>query len=777
MFKSPIVFSLLSSLVLAACDRPARTVEGNPAKKELTLVEAGAALSEIVVAKDALPQVAFAARELQEHIKKMSGAELPIVHSVSPEVPHPIFVGESEETRARNLSVDDLAMEGYRIVVNDHYVALLGRDATFPPVPEGFRSNEDLPGLTEEWQKFTGRDWLLPRNGLYDPRNFNAELGFSAYDPTGTLFAVYAFLEELGVRWYSPYEDGMVLPEKKTLRVPDQDLAVNPVFSRRFMRWGGFPSNDLEGFLWFKRQKLGMSEMTWFCHGTPHVTNNTRESHPEYRAVIDGVIPDPYGRKTAGVPRLAPPLRDAMIEFGNKFFEYFPDIPTFAAAPADGFVKIDDRDAAAGWDRKERGETARLSDYVWTFVNDVAKGLGKTHPDKIVMGLAYSNARGVPEDLEKLEPNVGIAYCQNRSLVMVDPQRKAEMEAERKAWLEKLPSGEFYIWEYYLNHQEKYGLAGVPVIFTAIMQEDAKSLRGLSKGEYVECSYGSGKMLNPALNHYPYMVQARLYWDPDMDLTAFLQEYCDTFYGPASAEMKEFFQFAEEVWMRNAPRNLTETNAFLQPADAERYADLLAAAAAKAGNSVYGRRVAAVVAECEPMFKKFEGKKTYARGVKALENGDTALAVQLFQEAADQSADSEGRLEALLQRAKIQNETLGDRKGAADSWLAIWNIPPKSLPNAKRSHRLDSLIKAAIALREEGQLDEALQALAEYEIRNQNGYWNFQILQEQGRIARLQGQDEKAHQLFSRALEQPNVPEAARARLEKELRKSSSDHS
>ena len=61
-----------------------------------------------------------------------------------------------------------------------------------------------------------------------------------------------------------------------------------------------------------------------------------------------------------------------------------------------------------------------------------------------------------------------------------------------------------------------------------------------------------GKMWG--IDHLTIYLKARLYWEPGLDLAGFLDEYYTLFYGPAAAEMREFFEFAEQVWMRPAPR-------------------------------------------------------------------------------------------------------------------------------------------------------------------------------------------------------------------------------
>ncbi len=741
------------------------------ASAALELVKDGKPVSEIIVEKEALPQVHFAALELQGHLEKISGARLPIVHEPSQNVT-PIYVGESRYTREAGITTDHLAMEGYEIVATDEALFLVGRDAVFPAYPRGFKSADDIQRLTKEWQDYVGENWDLPRNGLYDPRNFSEQLGFSIYDPTGTLFGVYAFLEQLGVRWYMPYGDyGTVIPQLATVSVPVQKTAASPVFSRRYMRWS-FPSADLDGFLWFKRQKLGMSEMVWFCHGTPYVTKFTAETNPEYRAEVGGA--PGRSKRNVGVPRLAPPLRDAMIRFGDKFFDRYPEMNTWPAAPADGFAELDDRDAAAGWDRRERGPSGQFSDYVWTFVNEVGKGVALEHPDKTVLGLAYSNARWVPMNINKLNPNVGVVFCQWRSKEFIDPANHAEIVKQRTEWVKKMDSKEFYIWEYFLNHEAKYRLAGVPVIFTKLIQEDTRSLRGISKGEYVECSYGPGQMLNPALNHYPYMVQARLYWNPDLDLAAFLNEYCELFYGPARAEMKEFFIFAEEVWTRNEPRDISEGKGFLKPADIERFEDILGRAKSKAGDTVYGKRIAAIMDECKPMKGIFGSYEAYTAATAQMNAGQPKAAIPLFQQALNLAQDNTSRADALFSLGEAFQAT-GDNAGAIKTWEVLWKIPHNSLPIPKRKMLPNSRLTAVEIYRSEKNYRMAQQLLEAYDITNVDMLLRLKMVQIAGDIAAEMGDYKKADEKYRQALAEKGIPPSLVAPIEAKLKKLPAD--
>ncbi len=602
------------------------------------LVRDGKPVAEIVIAEDPLPQVTLAAAELREHIRKISGAELDIVNRPSGTL-LPVYVGESSFTRQLGLELDGVENEGYRIVVTNEFVALFGHDEVFPFYPRGFDDASKRPELLKEWQEFAGQEWDFPFLQFYDPRNFNEEFGFSLFDPSGTLFAVYDVLEQLGVRWFMPHHGiGTVIPEKKDVVLALQDEVTEPVFNRRYLRvgWG----SDGDTFLWSKRQRLGVSELIWNCHGTSRATRYfDATSHPELFAIMGG---DPIPRGGSFLPRLAEPLEEMMASYADAFFRWFPETRHVSVGPADAFTSIDERDVEAGWLKEERGGRGRLSDYVWTFIDGVAEKVAQTHPDKVVMGLAYSYYREPPESFDQLAPNVGVTFCQNRS-GFHNPEVRDAILSERKAWNELMQNDEFYVWEYYLWHRgpDHHGtgqLWGVPVIFWNTIVEDARMLRGISQGEYIEAwPLQSRKMWG--INHMTMYLQARVYWEPDLDLDAFLNEYYTMFYGPAADEMREFFEFAESVWMRPESRTITQDGGFLRRADVERYFEILGRARAAAGDTVYGERVDLIIEECQPMLTIWQklqriGPEFRAPAISARPHVDGDLSKSLWRTAA-----------------------------------------------------------------------------------------------------------------------------------------------
>ncbi len=85
------------------------------------------------------------------------------------------------------------------------------------------------------------------------------------FGDTGTLFGVYALLEQLGVRWYAPGEWGRVVPEARTVRLALQETVQAP--SCKIRRLGGWMSSNTG---WWIRQRQGTDiERAKGRHGMP----------------------------------------------------------------------------------------------------------------------------------------------------------------------------------------------------------------------------------------------------------------------------------------------------------------------------------------------------------------------------------------------------------------------------------------------------------------------------------------------------------------------------
>lgn len=82
---------------------------------DFTLTRDGKPAATIVTAAEPTVAAAFAAQELQEHVKRITGAVLPIVSDRADVAGPRILVGQSKASRSLSLPVDQLKSQEYLI--------------------------------------------------------------------------------------------------------------------------------------------------------------------------------------------------------------------------------------------------------------------------------------------------------------------------------------------------------------------------------------------------------------------------------------------------------------------------------------------------------------------------------------------------------------------------------------------------------------------------------------------------------------------------------------
>jgi len=543
---------------------------------EVALVRDGKGLAEIVVAADAPAIVKYAADELQTYVRKMSGAELPI--TTKPSAGRvAVYVGESPFVSKLGVRTDDLRTDGFRVAADAGWVALVGRD-------------------------FKGEPWSSGAHPFRKSETYNTELGLWAFGEAGSLFAVYEFLHDQGVRWYAPGELGEVVPQKPTILIAEGIKKVEPNYRYRYLYFVNFPRSKSHA-RWFRRLRCGGAAPVYANHSLNRVLNEKlTRTHPDWFAMYDGkrLLKPKY---TYGyMPCLSGEgFFEAVVERTRKYFDKKPQEEVCAVMPPDSF-----RPCTCPKCRRlltpVRGEQGLASDYVWDFVNRVAIEVKKTHPGKKISCCAYSRYLLPPTRIKRMSDNVVVVICQSRAH-MLDAEYAKMIEDVRAGWARILPSREFYVWEYYLTNRY-HRMHGLPGFYTALIEEDLKSLRDFARGEFVECNRGPNKNLaDVMLNNLNIYLTARLYWEPNLNAAALKEEYYRLFFGPAAATMKRFYEESEKIWMRPVPPKVRYRNMrkLIGEKDVKRLFDLLEAARAQAGKGVYAERVEWMMKDCTPL--------------------------------------------------------------------------------------------------------------------------------------------------------------------------------
>ncbi|MHC4873670.1 MAG: hypothetical protein ACYTFY_17630 [Planctomycetota bacterium] len=238
------------------------------------LVKNNAPAAEIIIAEDATPSVKTAATELQRHLEKISGAKLSIVNSISPDVKNQVYIGKSKFTEKLGLTLTDVKDDGFKIIAKDNYLILAGKELYVTKTFDSFKKIHRRQRQAE-WEKFTGQNWRFPPMHAY--RDFSEERGFHTQDGTGSLYAVYEFLEQLGMRWYMPVKEiGIVYPKLADIVVKDQSLKKEPEFSQRILADPSVGKYTNE-FLWHKSMKVGTSFVLPIYHSLSGIMLHRRK--------------------------------------------------------------------------------------------------------------------------------------------------------------------------------------------------------------------------------------------------------------------------------------------------------------------------------------------------------------------------------------------------------------------------------------------------------------------------------------------------------------------
>ncbi|MFN2351673.1 MAG: DUF4838 domain-containing protein [Kiritimatiellia bacterium] len=596
---------------LAACTRATR-----PA-----LVHNGQPRAAIVVAAEQPRMVSLAAMELQHYLEKISGARLPVVTEPSTNYPCSIYVGQSPYTDQLGVNAEGLKYGAYRMVSVPNGLVLLGSDFDFVPPEPWPAKRGDVPQMEAQWDAVVGTNtataWVYPfRSGFkswWNPGGFTQQItnrygadvtnwwdpgtGFSAgiwlQDEGGSLNAVYAFLNTLGARWYMPGELGEVIPILSTITLPDLNETVKPDFDMRAYFWYNYAAFPFEDMIWARRMGANSGYETLgnigHAHGLHfvHSRKEMQEAHPEYYALRNGERVTDY-RGMGHVCFASEGLFRETVNFARFMFDRY-NAPHFSLWPVDGFHHC----------QCDVCREIPSSDLVWGFVDRVARELYKTHPDRMISCGAYTPYIQPPKTVEKFTPNVAVFIANAGRPLMDDPERWKAYWKRVEGWQSKVAPGNILRVE-----NNRYGLARqFPIIHPRNMVKDLQALKGISRGENSEESQSQARWHSPGLDHLTLYVQSRFFWDADQDLDTLLGEYYTLFYGPVALEMRAALEFAETHYSRtDTSRNGGRCDPQNVPtADRVRLGELLQAARAKAGDTIYGQRIQVIIDELPPL--------------------------------------------------------------------------------------------------------------------------------------------------------------------------------
>jgi hypothetical protein len=587
---------------------------------ELLLVADSKPLAEIVIGEKPPRMVTLAAKELQQYVEKISGAKLEIVTQPSGGERRPIFVGASRFTDAKQINVDGLKHGAFRIVVTEKDAVLIGHDSDFVP-PEPFaRNNSDIPRATAEWDKLTRATWGFPHTQVYKCRDY--QLGVWEQDERGSFHAVTEVLRRLGVRWFLPGELGEVVPKAKTIALKTGDETIKPDFALRwpYQYLKHFSMGQPEETMWQLRlgicvapEVIGLGE---FGHGTRvvHERDEFIKANPECFALFGGKRETNPAKPCLSSPKLF----EENVRYVRAMFDIYRE-PMVSVMPEDGYTSLCQCELCRGKGTPERGWEGQISDYVWDYVDRVGREVLKTHPDRRIHCLAYGAYLAPPTKIEKLSPNIVVGIAQHRA-GHFDPKERRQHEQFRAEWLKK-SSQPLYMWDYYLHTRSGHTWEFMPMYFPRAIAADLKSLKGRSRGDFIEVYREPAGVKLLATTHLNLYVTTRYWWDADQDIDSLLADYYSKFYGPAADAMRDFIEYSEANWMKLREQPTLIDGVFSRMAKAQ---------AAAPADTIYARRVALIadyIAPLKELREQFDRKRQNVPHVQLLTNDGSAIVI------------------------------------------------------------------------------------------------------------------------------------------------------
>jgi hypothetical protein len=463
---------------------------------DVVLVADGQPRAHVVVPDGAPAAVRGAAEDLVRVLRRMSGAGLPLVNeSQSDPATARVLIGDCEPPAgipADTAAVlrDDAAYAGYVLACGANAVVLRG--AT----------------------------------------------------PKGTANAVYGFLQDqLGVRWLMPSELFEIVPQVRTIAVPEMRQAVTPSFVCRLASasWGA------DTLAWGRRNRWDTDEggfavpyAAGFRHWMYRVFPPSKwaATQPEIYPLLNGkrAIPEDDGDQLSQPCTGNPETVRIAIETINAYLDAHPEVHTYPFSINDNNTWCEcERCRAHDVERPAYRGRRIVSDRWFTFVNAVARGVGAKHPGKYIGCFAYAGVELPPLQIEAMEPNVFINLTQDTAQYF-DPEYRAVDYDLIRAWQQKCSR---------VGKYDYYGLGALaPRYFPHLLAADLKAVHGLGVRAFHSELYPYWANMGPML-----YVASRLLWDVSLDPDRLLDEFFTSAFGPAAAEVQAFYAVLEAAWM------------------------------------------------------------------------------------------------------------------------------------------------------------------------------------------------------------------------------------
>ncbi|MBL7113292.1 MAG: DUF4838 domain-containing protein [Bacteroidales bacterium] len=449
-------------------------------------------IESIIIPDNSDEVINFAASELQEYLKKITGKELEISETT-----------EASSGRSISLTVDsneDIIWDGFRIETTKKGIVILANESR------------------------------------------------------GLLNAVYTILEEKGCSFVYPGEEEEIVPSITLVEFPAVEKTYNPIVRHRgltpyglhggsvetgrtFIDWMGKnrmnfiivsedrPSDtkgpahaniwkEVDDELLPELQKRGFTiDMSEHCTQI-FFPRSLFKDHPDWFALNDGE------RKLGELPyagQICYSNKDAVEYYATEVAAYateHPEMHFIGTWPLDGGNYCECEDC-------------KDSLTVFRAAMRVAEKVGEVRPDMIVEHLAYKPQTWHPPAMEKLPANMSVLWCR--------PYH--EIDHLLKEWVDKTEhGGGVYKFEYFMG--DNYNLFANVWLRPEYSANLVPHVQEMGLRGVISLYLPIENWWRSSFNNWFF---ARACWNPEFNVDELLTEYCERYYGDQATEIKEVF--------------------------------------------------------------------------------------------------------------------------------------------------------------------------------------------------------------------------------------------
>ncbi|MFC1541789.1 DUF4838 domain-containing protein [Candidatus Latescibacterota bacterium] len=468
-------------------------------EKEILLIRNERSKHRIVIAENASPSTIHGAMELQSHLYKMTGAELPIVTDTMPLRKNEIIIGNNSHLEQIGVDIDfeSLGDEGYILKTVGSYIIIAGGDLR------------------------------------------------------GNMYGVYGLLEDhLGFRWFTA--DVSHIPKTNRLVIPVLNEVVVPKIAyREPYVWEAFDGdwaarnrmnrNSKDGGLGF----LHGGKIEWvtdmFVHTFEKLVppDEYFRAHPEYFSLVGG-------RRQRNRSQLCSTNED-VIKIVTKGV-----LQAFREHPEAYVISVSQNDWDAHCECKKcqalaEEEGSQIAP-VLRMVNLVAEEVEKEFPGRLVETLAYQWTRKSPKNMRPRQ-NVVIRLCTieccfSHPLNSCGSIENIEFSRDLREW--GAIADRLWIWNYVTSFAHYFApFPNLRVRDDNIRFFTENNVTGIFQQDVYTTPHGELSGLSAYVN-------AKLLWNPYYDEDTAINEFLEGVYGPAARPIREYIDIIhDEVDKKN----------------------------------------------------------------------------------------------------------------------------------------------------------------------------------------------------------------------------------